>query len=556
MLEGLFFEIGIILVIAAAFSMAVFRFRQPLIIAYILTGIIAGPSVFALAQNPEIFEVMSEIGVAFLLFTVGLGLNWRSVKDVGGISLATGIGQVLFTSIAGFIIASALGFELLTSIYLAIAFALSSTIIIVKLLMDKDDLDSLYGRISIGFLLVQDFVAMIVLLGLNAVQSGAAPEQVFVSSLLKAFFIVPVLWFVATKVLPKVLKYVAKSQELLFIFSIAWCFLIAGTLYMFGFGVELGALIAGITLSGSVFEKEINSRIRPLRDFFLIIFFIVLGTRLGFDAITATIVPTIVFSLFILIGNPMIVMLIMRSLGYHPRTGFLAGTTVAQISEFSFIVIIAGMAAGHLDAQVLALATTVGIVTIAGSSFLIQHNEWFYGRLHPLFKWLEPPHMLEAERLKKRKPSKIILFGFHRAGSVLLDPIKKLKQPYTIVDFDPQVIKELAEMGEIGVYGDAGDENFLEDVKAHKARLVVSTIPDVMISSAILSFLRSRKYTGVSIVSVHTRAEAEQCYKLGATYVIVPSMLSSMKFSEILKNKKTSKKSWGLFNKKIAREAE
>ncbi|MCR4314586.1 MAG: cation:proton antiporter [Candidatus Uhrbacteria bacterium] len=544
MLEELFFEIGIVLVIAAVLSMMVYRLRQPLIIAYILTGIIAGPGLLALTNSRDVFEVMSQIGVAFLLFTVGLGLNWKSVKDVGGIALATGVGQVLFTSAIGFFIGLLLGFDALTSAYIGIAFAFSSTIIIIKLLMDKEDLDTLYGRISVGFLLVQDFVAMFILLGLGAIGTGASLQTILLTTLLKVVVLVPIFWFISVKLLPPTLRYVAKSQELLFVFSVAWCFLVAGALVFLGFGVELGALIAGITLSTSVYYREINARIRPLRDFFLIIFFIVLGTRLGLDSLSATILPSMLFSLFILIGNPLIVMCIMRLLGYHPRTGFLCGTTVAQISEFSFIVIIVGISVGHISESTLALATAVGIITITASSYLIEHNERIYQRLQGLFRWMEPHTTLPSEERANRKAVKVLLLGFHRTGAELLQTIKHLKQSYVAVDFDPVAVRGLAELGEPALYGDVGDENFLEEVKADKARLIISTIPDFVISISLLTFLRARNYSGVVVVSVHNQDEAHRCYDLGATYVIIPSVLSGKKFSEILETSKTAKRSW------------
>ncbi len=551
MLEELFFEIGIVLIIAAAISMLVYRFKQPIIIAYILTGVIVGPGLLALTNSHGVFDVMSELGVAFLLFTVGLGLDWRNAKDVGGIAAVTGVGQVLFSGGIGWVVGIALGLDPITSLYLAIAFAFSSTIVIVKLLMDKEDLDSLYGRISVGFLLVQDFIAMIILLGLGAFTSGASLEQVVVLTLLKAFILVPVLWIISVKIVPKVLSYVAKSQELLFIFSIAWCFLIAGVLVLLGFGMELGALIAGITLSSTMYYREINARIRPLRDFFLIMFFIVLGTRLGIDSITSLLVPTLIFSAVILISKPFIVMVIMRALGYHPRTGFLSGTSMAQISEFSFIVIAAGISIGHLDESVLALATAIGIVTIAVSSFFIEHNELFYEKIKWFMRPFEPNKTLDIEQLKNHKPTDVLMIGYHRSGAMLLPTIQKLRRSYTVVDFDPTVIRSLAEEGIPAIYGDAGDENFLDEVKADRARLIVSTVPDVVISTALLTFLKSRHYQGVVVVSVHKRSDAEQCYKLGATYVIVPSVLSGEKFSEILSEKKTAKKSWGALQKAI-----
>jgi Kef-type K+ transport system membrane component KefB len=549
LLEELFFEIGFILVVAAAVSMVLHKLRQPLIIAYIIAGIIVGPSLLAITHGSEIFDVMAELGVAFLLFTVGLGLNWRTVKDVGGISLATGVGQVLFTSIAGFGIGQMLGLDVTTSIYLAVTFTFSSTIIVVKLLMDRDDLDSLYGRISVGFLLVQDFIAMLLLLGLGGFTSGIPLEQVFVTSLLKGIIIMPILWAISAYVVPYILEYVAKSQELLVMFALAWCFLIAGLLTWFGFGVEIGALIAGVTLSGSVYQREIDARMRPLRDFFLIIFFVILGTRMNFLDIQATIIPTIVFSLFILVSNPLVVLLIMRSLGYHPRTGFLTGTTIAQISEFSFIVLAIGIEAGHIGNDALAIATSVALVTIAGSSYFIKHNEQAYEALHPLFKWIEPRRVLQSEKKTKLKPSKVILFGHHRMGQVLLPSIKSLRQSYTVVDFDPNMVRELSEMGEPVVYGDAGDDGFLTDIRADKARFIISTIPDASINMTLLGYLKRNHYKGSVIVTSHRRDQAERCYEMGASYVIVPSVLSGEKFTELLSMKKTQKRTWEQWRK-------
>ena len=543
LLEELFFEIGIILVLAAALSMIVHRLRQPLIIAYIVTGILVGPSVLALARNGEVFEVMSQIGVAFLLFTVGLGLNWRSVKDVGGIAFAIGVGQVLFTSIVGYVIGLGLGLDSVTSVYLAVAVSFSSTIVVIKLLIDKEELDTLYGRISVGFLLVQDFIAMFVLLGLQAFSGGASVQDVMLQTVLRALVAIPIVWLTSSRVVPILVRYAARSQELLFIFSVAWCFLVAGVFTVAGFGIELGSLIAGIMLSGTVFEREINARVRPLRDFFLVVFFIVLGTHLTFGSIMQSVVPIVVFALFILIGNPLIVMLILRSLGYHPRTGFLCGTTVAQISEFSFIVLAAGVSIGHLQADVITLATTVGLLTIAGSAYLIEYNEAIYDRFAWAFRWLEPKHARVERELGERAP-KIVVFGFHRIGAPILETIRHMRQPYVIVDFDPQVIRELSEIGEPMMYGDAGSEEFLEELKLEHARFVVSTIPDLAISETILGYLKRRRYEGVIIVSAKTPEEAAKCYRAGATYVIVPSVLGGEKFKELLQKQKTRRAAW------------
>lgn len=544
LLEELFFEIGAIIVVAAGLAMIVSRLRLPLVIAYILTGILAGPSVFALTQNPDTFEALSKIGVAFLLFTVGLGLNWRRMRDVGGIALATGVGQVLVTSVIGFVVGRAVGLEAMTALYVAVAFSFSSTIIIVKLLSDKDELDTLYGRISVGFLLVQDFIAMFMLLGLGAIGSGASVSEIVTRTVVKIVVLIPVLWLVSAYLVPRLVTFAARSQELLFVFSIAWCFLVAGALVWLGFGVEMGALIAGITLSGSVFEREINARIRSLRDFFLLIFFVTLGTHLNVASLGSLLVPIAVFSLYVLVGNPILAMLVMRALGYHPRTGFLSGTTVAQISEFSFIVIAAGIALGHLDASILALVTAVGLVTIAASSLIIQHNAAIYDILRPLFRFLEPGRSLAREHKPVHPKVKTYLFGMHGIGKAALEALEEIRQPFVVVDFDPTVIRELSEVGIQAIYGDVGDDGFLTELGIERANFIISTIPDVSVSLEVLGYLRAANYAGTVIVSARRHDEAAKCYDAGATYVIIPTVLTGEKLRELLEEKKTRRTSW------------
>lgn len=548
-LEELFFQIALVITVAAALSFLAYRLRQPLIIAYILTGAIAGPGALALARSGSVFESMSQIGVAFLLFTVGLGLNWRSVREVGGIAAITGIGQMLLTGLAVFGISIGLGFDPSTAGYLALALAFSSTIVIVKLLTDKEELDTLYGRISVGILLVQDFVAMLALLGLSAFGHGASVGAVLAMSLVKAGLLIPVFWFVASKIAPRLIAYAARSQELLFVFALAWCFLIASALAWLGFGLELGALVAGVTLAGTTFVQEAQARVRPLRDFFLIIFFIVLGTHIEFSQLYSVWPAIVALSVFTLFAKPLLVIPVMRALGYHPRTAFMTGTTMAQISEFSFIVLAAGVSLGHIPPSILPIAAAVGFISIAGSSYFIERNERLYERLRPLFRWMEPARAHVAVTAVKKAP-RLLLFGFHRVGSAALGVLNDLTHPFLIVDFDPNVVRELTELGEPVMYGDVSDESFLEQVGAVHVPFIVSCIPDVAVSLSILVFLRARRYKGTVIVAVHTAAEAAQCYAAGAAYVIVPNILGGEKFRELLEAQGTAAKAWRLLGRK------
>ncbi|HBL39814.1 TPA: hypothetical protein DDZ10_04060 [Candidatus Uhrbacteria bacterium] len=545
MLESLFFEIGAIIVLASVLSFMAYALRQPLILAYIVTGMLAGASVLGLATNLEAFEALSQIGIAFLLFTVGLGLDWRKMRDIGGTSLLVGCAQVVFTAAVTYPVALSLGFDTYTSLFLSAAFSFSSTVIIVKLLADKGDLDTLYGRLSLGILLVQDVLAMLLLLVLGAVQSGDTLGTILAVSVFKGAVAILILAATSVWIIPHVVRYAARSQELLLLFAIGWCFFVAGVLTVSGFGIEIGALLAGVSLSGTVFHREILSRVRHLRDFFLIIFFIVLGTSLDPTTFAGLLLPAAIFSALIFFGKPVLTLILLRALGHHPRTGWLTGSTLAQISEFSFIVLAVGVSIGLVEKEAIVLAAAVGLVTIAGSAYLIQFNESVYKLLRPLLRWAEP--RVARRRKKTPKPAEVVLIGCHRMGAILLPGLQKLGRRMAVIDYNPSAIDELRTMKVPVYYGDAGDEDFLADAQVHSAKLIVSTVPDLSVTTSLLKYLRGSEYRGIVIVTTKDAREAEHAYDLGATYVIVAPVLGGEKFVELLQKHKLVKKHWKLF---------
>lgn len=542
MLETLFFEIGSIIVLASVLSFIAYSMRQPLILAYIITGMLAGASVLNLARSSETFDVLAQIGIAFLLFTVGLGLDWRKMRDVGIISLVVGIVQVVVTGAITYPVAVMLGFDAMTSLFLSIAFAFSSTIIIVKLLADKDDLDTLYGRISLGLLLVQDVIAMVLLLMLGAAQSGDSLTAILAVSLVKGAVAILLLAAVSILIIPHVVKYAARSQELLLLFAIGWCFLVAGVLTVSGFGIEIGALLAGVSLSGTIFHREILSRVRHLRDFFLIIFFIVLGTSLDPTTFDDLLLPAAVFTILIFAVKPLVVVLSLRALGHHPRTGWLAGSAIAQISEFSFIVLSVGAAIGLVQKDAIVVAAAVGIITIAGSAYLIQFNDHTYKFLRPMLKLIEPKIVRRTKRLPKT--AEVVLIGHHRMGAALLPDLLALKKRLVVIDYDPNVIDELQARKVSAIYGDGGDEDFLASVQAHDAGLIISTVPDISVTTSLLKYLKNSNHRGITVVTAKDKGDADQAYKMGADYVIVTPILGGERFAEIFEKCKLVKKRW------------
>ncbi len=317
-----------------------------------------------LVTSHDTIQAFSQLGIAFLLFIVGLSLSPRIIKTVGKISIITGVGQILFTSSIGFGIAMLLGFSMIEATYIGIALTFSSTIVIMKLLSDKKDLETLYGKIAMGFLIVQDIVAMFILIFVTSLSGEGGLYSLILQSILKVAGSISLVLLIGYYILPGVLKKIADNTEFLMLFCISWCLALSAILHYIGLSLEIGALLAGVSLSVSPYRHEIVARIRPLRDFFILMFFVFLGTQMEFGNFGAHWLAILIFSAFVLIGNPLIVMMLMGYSRYTRRTGFLAGLTVAQISEFSLILIALGIKMGHISSDILSLVTIVGLITI------------------------------------------------------------------------------------------------------------------------------------------------------------------------------------------------
>jgi Kef-type K+ transport system membrane component KefB len=530
----IFIELSLVIFVATALSFVMKILRQPLLVGYILSGIILGPSVLGVLVSEEPLKLFSKIGIVILLFIVGINLSPKIIKEVGKVSLLTGIGQVLFTSIIGFFISLFLGLGTIASLFVAVALTFSSTIIILKLLSDKGDIHSLYGKVAIGFLLVQDIIATIILLIATAYSQNAGGDitATMLLTLLKGTALIIVIFSLSNYLLPKLSKFVASSQELLFLFSISWALSMATLFHFIGFSVEIGALVAGVSLSMTPYAFEIGSRMRPLRDFFILIFFILLGSQMVLTNISAIIFPAIILSLFVLIGNPIIVIIIMNLLGFSKRTGFQAGLTVAQISEFSLILATLGFEIGSLSKDQLSLVTLIGLFTIAGSTYLILYSDFLYKKFERYLSFLE----LKKNRRESSKDKDIdaVLFGYRRVGVDFVKVFNKLSLNFLVVDFDPESIKNLDQQGIEYRYGDAKDVEFLEELPLKKLRCAVTTIPEFETNLLLVKKIRSINKRAVIVVIAQTKEESLLLYQVGASYVVIPHYIGAKHATQIL----------------------
>lgn len=532
-----FIEISILLVVTTGISLLMRVLRQPLIVGYIIAGIAAGPYALNVLHSTEALELFSKIGIVSLLFIVGLHLNPKVIKEVGSISLITGIGQVVFTSVVGFAIAIALGIDRIAALYVSIALTFSSTIIILKLLADKQDLQKLYAKIAIGFLLVQDIIATFILIGITVFTTSGGESLWFILgyTTLKGVGLFAGLFLFSGLVMPRLITYVARSQELLFLFSLAWGTGLASLFMVLGFSIEIGALVAGVTLSVTAYADEVSSRLKPIRDFFIVIFFILLGSQMVLDNLQAIIIPAVILSIFVLIGNPIIVILLMNLVGYSRRTGFMAGLTVAQISEFSLILASLGMRVGHVPAEVMSLVTLVALITIAGSTYLILYSDTLYPKLDRILRNLELLKKHASEKGSAEEEYDSVIFGFDRVGHTFADALTKIGHRFFVVDYNPASIERLTNMDIPHRYGDAGDVEFLDELPLRRPKLIITTIPDLTVNNLILRKMLAKNPSAVVIPIAHTISHARELYTHGAAYVIVPHYLGADTAARMIK---------------------
>lgn len=533
-----FLELTAVLVVATLAGVAGMLLRQPVIVSFIAVGVLAGPSALGLVHASTHVELLAELGIAVLLFLVGLKLDLALLKAQGRTALVSGLSQVSITSSLGFLLALALGFGVVDALYIGLSLTLASTIIIVKLLSDKQEIDSLHGRLALGFLIIQDLVVVLAMMLISSLGAGATSgsaveiglkvSQIVASGVVLLGLVVMFIRYVADRLVARI----AHSSELLVTFAIAWACLLAATASLLGFSKELGGLLAGVSLASTPFRESIVSRLTSLRDFLLLFFFVSLGTEIEWHAMGAQVVPALIFSVFVLVGNPIVVMIILGAMGFRRRTSFLAGLTMAQISEFSLILVAMGRDLGHVSAGALGLVTLVGLISIALSVYLLTYA-------HVLFRALEPwLGVFEREQSKRAPPGRkasdvkgvdFILFGHGRYGRGIAAGLKRAGARILAVDFNPDVVKRARPLTYPVVYGDAGDQEFLASLPLEGVRWVVSTLPqhDFGVTHddprvILTKGLRQQGYMGSIAVSANHIEEVGALATAGVDLVLLP----------------------------------
>ncbi|MBX4196175.1 cation:proton antiporter [Candidatus Pacearchaeota archaeon] len=526
--------ISLILGVASFVTILTRLIKQPPIIAYLIAGVLVGPLFFNFISpgtaNSESIQLFAHMGIALLLFIVGLSLDIRVLKEIGIVSTFAGLTEVTATALCTFAIALALGFNSVPALYLAVALSFSSTVLVVKILSDKKEMDTLHARIAVGILIVEDFVAAIALMVVPALQSNDLMPIML--SIGKAIIVIFLIFVFSLAILQKALHYLAASQEVLFLFGIAWALLIASLFDYLGFSLEIGALIAGMSLASSRYTLELGGKIKPLRDFFIVLFFVFFGSQLTGTITGTLIMEAIILSAFIIVGKPLIIMSILRLFGYKKRTNFLTGASLAQISEFSLILVLLGYTQGILPQELMSLAVLISLITIGVSSYSIYYAHSIFDKISHLLNIFEGKR--HERRILEEESFDVVLFGYHRIGQSLLQALQAMNKKFIVVDYNPKTIIELSRKGINCVYGDARDREFVSELKLNKASFVISTIPDSESNITIKERMEEIGSKAIFIATAEHMQTALDLYEKGVDYVVIPHLLGGKYLASML----------------------
>lgn len=546
--SSIFYQLSLVLAVAAVLSLLFKQFRQPLIIAYIITGFLAGPSLLNLIHDHEAFASFSQIGIALLLFVIGLGLNVGVIRTTGKPVLLTFLAVLAGVGGAAWIASLLLGFSTTETIVIGVALLFSSTIVVIKALSDKKEQSRLYAQIAIGILLLEDIVATIALVFLSSQGGDGGGSAGFGLLLVKGAILGVSLLIFGGYILPRSVAAFASNQELLFISALAWAFGVSSIFWWYGFSLEVGALFAGVAIAHLPYAQEISTRLKPLRDFFIVLFFVELGQNLNVDNIAQAIVPALILSAIVMVLKPVTILTSLGALGYTKQTGFKTAVHLSQVSEFSIIFVVLAVNTGIVDKELTAIITLTAVITIVCSAYLMKYDD-------RLFKvWQSALSIFERAETKREiqtlESYPLVLLGYRKGGYEFVRTFREMKKRYIVIDYDPDVIENLEHQHIHHLYGDVTDLELLEEISLHKAELVVSTITDIHANLMLSRHITSRNDLAIFICHAESYDEAVSLYEHGASYVLLPHLIGSEQINHFIRRNGSNGKAFEAYRKK------
>lgn len=533
--QSILISVAFVVIIAAAIAFIARILKQDLIPAYIVAGIIIGPLCFGLIKDPTLIKGFAEIGVTFLLFVAGLELSIKKFKESFGTAALTGIIQVISIAAISFFVFIAFKFARVEAVILGLAIAISSTVVVTKILADRGELNTLHARLTIGILLVQDIIVIVAL----ALLTQNLTVMFVILTLLKLVALGFIAWFAHFAFFRHAAKHAASLPELLFIITIAFLFVFVALAFVLEIPIAIGAFIAGITLANSPYKVEIIAKTKALRDFFSVMFFVAIGMWLTHITKDLLFLLIPIFVLLIVV-EPVITAILLRLSGYKTRTSLQTGFSFAQISEFALILVVVALGIGLISQRAFDIIILTAVISMAATPYTMRLSKPFSKVFESLFSFRKAYREKEQPITRKKT---VLIFGSHRMGTIFLKQLEKIRHKILVIDFDPEIIKALTKRKIDCIYGDASNPellNRLERIYLPDARVIISTLPKMEENLLMLKHFKKAKprvFVALTAEKVH---DALHLYKQGADYVIVPMVISAEQSIDMIKklNKK------------------
>ena len=549
--HSLLSNIGLVFTIATVFAFIAKFLKQPLILAYLVAGVVIGPEIgFAWVKDKETIELISEIGLILLLFIIGLEIDLRKLLGAGRTILVTGVSQFLLCVGMGIGLAFLMGFAPRSGnfdwLYLAVTLALSSTLIVVKLLYDKFELTTLPGRITLGVLVFQDIWA-IAFLALQPNLHDPRLASIF-GSFIKGAGLVLLTLGLSRYALPRFFSYVAKIPELLLIAALAWCFFVSGAADFLGLSREMGALIAGVSMSTFPYNVDVIAKVINIRDFFVTLFFVALGMKIPQPSL-AMVTTALGMSVFVLGSRLLAVFPVLYMLGNGLRASLIPSINLAQMSEFSLVIVSLGLTLNHISPELVAALTFVFAITAVLSTYLIAYN-------HEIQHWLTrllgkigfaTGGDFTLEVTEREAENSIVFLGCFREASSILHEMELqskdanvdgLLSQLLVIDFNPLVLQELKRRGIRCLYGDVANMDTLHHAQIQSAKIVACTISDAILRGTtnirLLQQARRLSPKAQVIAASDNIASAVELYEQGADFVYIARLHSAHYMAELI----------------------
>lgn len=520
----LLLHLGFIVITAATFAFLGKLIRMPTIVGYILAGVVLGP-LLKLIEIDDSLDLISELGIALLLFLVGLELSFEKIKDLGRVGLILGGCQVLLTAIGGTLVAYSIGFGLIEAIFLGGTVTFSSTVVVIKLLDQKGVMNRLYARISVALFLAQDIVvigALTVLTGFGGSEPLTPMEMAINFS--QAFggmaLLLTLALIAARYLLPKPFAWAARSPDTVFIWALCWCFLVVMLAHQFHLSVEIGAFLAGIAIAQLPIHEDLHRRLHPLMAFFIAVFLVTLGIKMDLSSFSRVWPAALGLSAFVLLIKPLIVFNILARIRFSEYTAFQTAVATGQVSEFAFILLALGATTGLIGADIVALGGLVGIITIALSSYLIIHSEALY-RLFArtgVLRIFRAKQEDDVEALRHRKAHSIVV-GMNALGREIVQQLTQRGERVLAIDTDPNKLEGLGPADIL--IGNVEYQSVVEEIGLREAKIVVSAL-QIEDTNHMLAY-RCRSAGVPCAIHAFDMSVVDDLLDLDTTYLMMPA---------------------------------